>query len=202
MCLTVSIETERQATERSRPACEEAAAHPCSSEAAFLEFHARTSGRLRSFVYCQCSDRSVADDLVQEAYLRFLRSAAKVPVGPALAGYLFRIAANLATDYLRRRRLERRWLPTSHSDEEFHEQESEQQRAPARRMESAAQLSSLFSRLRVRDQLLVWLAYGEGVDHQEIAGRLGVKEKSVRVLLSRARRRLADFLIEKKRGTS
>jgi RNA polymerase sigma-70 factor (ECF subfamily) len=40
----------------------------------------------------------------------------------------------------------------------------------------------------------LWLAYFEGFDHGEIAAALGLREKSVRVLLFRARRKLALIL--------
>jgi DNA-directed RNA polymerase specialized sigma24 family protein len=41
---------------------------------------------------------------------------------------------------------------------------------------------------------LLWLAYVEGFDHREIAAAKGVAEKSVRVLLFRARKALAAIL--------
>jgi RNA polymerase sigma-70 factor (ECF subfamily) len=40
----------------------------------------------------------------------------------------------------------------------------------------------------------MWLAYVEGADHREIAAALGLRERSVRVLLHRARRKLATLL--------
>jgi RNA polymerase sigma-70 factor (ECF subfamily) len=42
----------------------------------------------------------------------------------------------------------------------------------------------------------MWLAYVEGADHCEIAETLGLREASVRVLLFRARRKLAHLLRE------
>ena len=41
---------------------------------------------------------------------------------------------------------------------------------------------------------MLWLAYAEGSSHQEIAAALGVKTASVKLLLFRARRRLAGIL--------
>jgi DNA-directed RNA polymerase specialized sigma24 family protein len=41
---------------------------------------------------------------------------------------------------------------------------------------------------------LLWLAYVEGCAHDEIAGTLDLSEKSVRVLLFRARRNLERIL--------
>jgi RNA polymerase sigma-70 factor (ECF subfamily) len=54
------------------------------------------------------------------------------------------------------------------------------------------------ARLRPREREMLWLAYGQGSTHRDIAGTLGVKAESVRLLLFRARQKLAELL----RGTS
>ena len=41
---------------------------------------------------------------------------------------------------------------------------------------------------------MMWLAHVEGADHREIAAVLGLRAASIRVLLSRARQRLAGLL--------
>ena len=48
--------------------------------------------------------------------------------------------------------------------------------------------------LEPQQQALLWLAYVEGFDHREIASTLQLREKSVRVLLYRARKRMAGIL--------
>jgi RNA polymerase sigma-70 factor (ECF subfamily) len=48
--------------------------------------------------------------------------------------------------------------------------------------------------LKVRERQLLWLAYVEGSNHKEIAQLTGLRHKSVRLLLFRARRRLADLI--------
>jgi RNA polymerase sigma-70 factor (ECF subfamily) len=50
------------------------------------------------------------------------------------------------------------------------------------------------ARLSPRERELVWLAYGQGSTHREIAGALGLKTGSVKPLLFRARRKLARIL--------
>jgi RNA polymerase sigma-70 factor (ECF subfamily) len=62
------------------------------------------------------------------------------------------------------------------------------------RTERRTDLRRAFARLRPRDRELLWLAYAQGSSHQEIAGTLGVKTSSIKLLLFRARRRLADLL--------
>jgi RNA polymerase sigma-70 factor, ECF subfamily len=46
---------------------------------------------------------------------------------------------------------------------------------------------------------MLWLAYAEGASHQEIASVLGLRPASMKLLLFRARRRLAALLEEKKK---
>jgi RNA polymerase sigma-70 factor (ECF subfamily) len=41
---------------------------------------------------------------------------------------------------------------------------------------------------------MLWLAYAQGSNHRDIAGTVGVKAESVRLLLFRARRKLAELL--------
>ena len=50
------------------------------------------------------------------------------------------------------------------------------------------------STLRPRDRAMLWLAYAHGSSHDEIAGVVGVKTSSVKLMLFRARQRLADRL--------
>ena len=48
--------------------------------------------------------------------------------------------------------------------------------------------------LRQRDRELLWLAYAHGSTHQEIAAALGLKTGSIKLLLFRARHRLANLI--------
>ena len=52
----------------------------------------------------------------------------------------------------------------------------------------------VFRELKPREQTLLWLAYVEGFEHREIAAALQLSERSVRVLLFRARKSLAGAL--------
>jgi DNA-binding NarL/FixJ family response regulator len=51
-----------------------------------------------------------------------------------------------------------------------------------------------FQKLKPRERALLWLAYVEGYAHNEIAGTLDLNEKSIKVLLFRARRNLERIL--------
>jgi RNA polymerase sigma-70 factor (ECF subfamily) len=49
-------------------------------------------------------------------------------------------------------------------------------------------------RLRPRERALLWLAYVQGLSHEEIASALGLRTASLKALLWRARRRLLEMV--------
>ena len=58
-------------------------------------------------------------------------------------------------------------------------------------------LTRAMAQLTSRERELLWLAYAQGSSHVEIAEALGLKTASIKMLLFRARKRLAGLL----RGT-
>ena len=79
------------------------------NKTAFQVFYQRTAPRLRSYIRNASGGSDWADDIVQDAFLRFLRAA---PAGLETAqrkAYLYRIAERLVVDYRRRLRREQLW---------------------------------------------------------------------------------------------
>ncbi len=105
--------------------------------------------------------------------------------------YLFRIATNLVRDGRRRARSGQTVpLPDGDREERWRQSARTSPNDVARR----ADLRRAMDRLRPRDRALLWLAYAQGHAHSEIAETLGVKTGSVKLLLFRARRKLAGLL--------
>ena len=130
-----------------------------------------------------------ADDIVQDTFCRLLRADVGQLGDEDLRRYVFRIAGNLMTDRWRRAEREMSWL-----DRLRH---TPPQAAPSSPDDS---VSRDFAELTPRDRALLWLAYVEEHNHQEIASALGLARGSVKVLLSRARARLRKLLVT--RGTT
>lgn len=150
-------------------------------ETEFLEIHRQTAEPLRRYAARVLGSVDAADDVVQETYLRALRHDG-CPTDPALARlFLFRIAGNLMVDQWRRRGREasRPSPPTIPVQPD-----------PGLRLD----LARLFERLSLRERQLVWLAHVEGAGSGDIARAVGVSEGSVKVLLHRARKKLAHWL--------
>jgi RNA polymerase sigma-70 factor (ECF subfamily) len=69
---------------------------------AWNELIAQFEGRLLAFVESRTRNRTVAEDIVQEAFVGFLTSLPNYDRRRPLEGYLFSIAAHKLTDHLRR----------------------------------------------------------------------------------------------------
>jgi len=155
-------------------------------EEAFRGFYKRTAGMVWAYLARATNDPSAADDLLQEAYYRLLRTTTAFESEDHRRNYLFRIATNLVRDRYRRPRLDSAQLP-EHADV----------RAAgdlARETQQRADLQRAMAQLSHRERELVWLAYGQGSTHREIAGALGLKAGSIKPMLFRARRKLARIL--------
>jgi len=165
------------------------ACDPAVQNEAFAAFYARSSRPLWAYLARSCSDPALADDLMQESFVRFL-SAAGAPSlaadGEAAARlYLFRIASNLLRDYWRR--------PRAASIEEIPE-EFFSESGHAAQTDSQILLEPALKQMKPRERQLLWLAHAEGYSHREIAQVMGLGAPSVRLLLFRARRKIAALL--------
>jgi RNA polymerase sigma-70 factor (ECF subfamily) len=152
-------------------------------EAAFRHLYDRTALPLRAYLIRSCGDLALADDLLQEAYLRMLRSGFEGEDDDHRKNYLFRIATNLLRDHFRRKKPESDEVPER--DESPGHDEAVHMRSD---------VGSAMVELSPRDRQMLWLAYVEGASHEEIAKALGLRTASIRSMLFRARQRLAREL--------
>ena len=154
-------------------------------EELFRAFYDRTAKALWAYLAHVTGDPHTADDLLQESYYRLLRTNFDWESDAHRRHYLFRIATNLVHDSRRRghRLVSQETMPElSHAPRV---EEDTQRRAD---------LSRAMAHLRPRDRAMLWLAYAQGASHREIADSVGVKAASVKLLLFRARRKLAALL--------
>jgi RNA polymerase sigma-70 factor (ECF subfamily) len=159
-------------------------------EESFRAFYDRTSRALWVYLSRMTGDSHLADDLLQEAYYRLLRTRAAWESEGHRRAYLFRIATNLVRDGRRRARLRLTVALPDPDSSGLAAKTLDIAEHTARR----ADLRRAMGRLRPRERALLWLAYGQGHAHAEIAETLGVKTGSVKLLLFRARRKLAGLL--------
>ena len=153
------------------------------TEEAFRAFYELTARPVWLYLARITGDRRLADDLLQEAFYRFLRTTKAFESDDHRRHYLFRIATNLARDHRRRPSVQS--VPVDEAEGALPSPvESAEQ--VARRMD----VTRAMSELKPRERSLLWLAYAQGSSHEEIAAALGLKRSSLKTLLFRARRHL------------
>ena len=162
-------------------------------EQTFRVFYEKTSRPLWSYLSRLSGDPALAEDLVQEAYCRFLRANLKSDDEAYQKNYLFRIGTNLTRDHWRRQPREER-LKAGATEEARTDDRT------AERIQQSSDLGRVLSRLNPREREILWLAYVEGSSHKEIAEVVGLKAGSVRLLLFRARHKMARLLREMPEG--
>jgi RNA polymerase sigma-70 factor, ECF subfamily len=115
-------------------------------------------------------ERSQAEDVLQETFLRFLQMKDRVDETRRIPGLLARIAANLSIDALRKKRYE---SPIENNSKE------EQDHAPYTALplaqlgrEETLLVRQLLDRLPSIDRVVLEMRYGEHLSYQEISQAL------------------------------
>lgn len=170
----------------------------------FNRFYQETASALRAYLRLSSRNWSLADDLLQETYVRMLRQPLAQLDGPQRRAYLYKTAQSVLVDHYRARRREAEWNAEHSSDDaapeggEIDDLLDLADRAVLDPLELPLDMQRIFDSLKAKQRTLLWLAYVEGFNHQEIAEVVGVGAGSVRVLLSRARAELAAKLSDQR----
>jgi RNA polymerase sigma-70 factor (ECF subfamily) len=149
-------------------------------EPSFRLLYDATAQPLRAYLLHVCRRPDVADDLLQETYCRYLMHRRTDMDETQTRSYLFRIATNLLHDRVR--------SGVDRTVPEIPE------RGATPSLETRIDVRAALRQMKPRERELLWLAYVEGMNHEEIAAATGLLPLSVKVLLFRARRKAAQFL--------
>ena len=145
--------------------------------AAFAALYLQHSAAVYTLALRMSGQRSEAEDLTQETFLRALQSLSSAREGVSLGPWLKRIAANLAIDRQRRLR------PGGELEEDWCDGCAV---APGETLD----LIDALARLDPIARSVVWLALVEGWTHRELADRYSRSESWSKSVLARAFARL------------
>jgi RNA polymerase sigma-70 factor (ECF subfamily) len=156
--------------------------------AAFEELVRRYESRIYSFIFRSCGHDADAREVTQDTFVRAFEAIAQFDPGRPFAAWLFTIARRKGIDCFRAR------LPGGGQAAPEELDGDDPSELLARREEA----QDLWRRARAwlpdgQFQAL-WLRYAEDMDIAHIAGVLGKTQTHVKVLLFRARHRLAAEL--------
>lgn len=180
-----------------------------NDHAAFDLLFYRYKDHVYRFVFYLTENRTEADDLFQETWLRVVRYLPKSPVIRDFKAWLFTIAVNLHRDEIRKKQLRRIFfLEKSEKSESEGEELSQFDFGSAatigdesNRVDISLALTGALKRLPVKQRRVFVLKEVEGFKHGEISEMLGVPVGTVKSLLHRAVKflqiELKDFRNEK-----
>jgi RNA polymerase sigma-70 factor (sigma-E family) len=136
--------------------------------------NAQRAGRLAYFLV---GDRELAQDLVQEAFLKVFARWGNMRQPDSFAAYLNRTIVNLAHKAHRRRDVERRYLDKQPRLEAV---------APTRDYETADELWRQLQLLPQRQRTAIVLRYYEDLTENQAAEAMGCSETAIASLVQRA----------------
>ena len=157
----------------------------------FKAFYTRTSKPLWAYIYRICGDAHLAEDLLQESYLRFLQKPPRDTGESQTRSYLYTIATRLNYDRWKRIKIHEKWRLR------FAEKKNGRLENLDETVGLQTDMAGVFRELKPQERALLWLAYVDEHSHRSIGEILGLKEKSVRVALFRVRKKLAKILSKK-----
>lgn len=178
-------------------------------EDAFAAVLARWEKPLINFIYRLIPERTEAEDIAQEVFLKVAAAAAGLRQQAKFSTYLYRIAYNLAVDRIRRRNVRTAAVPIVSLDEtaENDSGESLSRQVPdpsdlpadllRERLETRRSVESALAELPENQRAAMILKVYEDRSYAEISEILGVSVPSVESLLFRARQNLKSRLSPK-----
>jgi RNA polymerase sigma-70 factor (ECF subfamily) len=152
----------------------------------------RHASAVLRFAWGLCGDRSTAEDIVSETFVRVLTRAPRIETRTALA-YLLAVARNT---YITAQRRRRREVPLS---EELPAPDA----SPSSHVDDQARLKAVIEALRrlpEGERAALLLRVDHGLSYEEIASALGTSAGAARVRVHRARLRLASALETQRRN--
>ncbi|MDP9223821.1 MAG: SigE family RNA polymerase sigma factor [Actinomycetota bacterium] len=144
--------------------------------------HADAAVRL---AYLLTGDREVAEDLVQDAFVRLAGRLVHLRDAGAFDAYLRTTIVNLSHSYFRRRRVERLYLERARSAGE-----RDVASRPGRSLEDQEEMWHALRRLSQRQRAAIVLRFYEDLPEVEVAQILGCAPGTVKSLVSRGLEKL------------
>ncbi len=161
-------------------------------QAALAEIYDQFSDALYKYAYKQVGDSQLAEDLVSEAFNRFLSALARGG-GPKehLRAYLYRITHNLITDLYRREP-----PPPLELDEERVEEEDQEPSKFITKEQQADRVRMALKLVTPEQRQVITLRFLEGWNTQEIAQSMGKSIGAIKALQHRGLASLERILLE------
>jgi RNA polymerase sigma-70 factor (ECF subfamily) len=166
----------------------------------FWDLYDQYYARVRKFILSLVRDEWVADDLIQETFLRIQNNLESLKDPSKLSSWIFRIAYNLCQDHFRQLKISRKEERIDQEESEDFKEALIQRGADIQKDLEQRQMGECVQNQMnlLPDSLRTVLVLFDMMEfkHQEIADILGITVENVKVRLHRARKKLKDILEE------
>ncbi len=172
-------------------------------ERAYREILSRYERPVFSLIFRMVRDRSLAEDLAQETFVRAFNAIESYNPGYKFSSWIFKIANNLTIDHLRKKRIDTVSIDGA-PDATTADAQSQTRLSVASTTESPAeyvehkelgsQIEQAIGKLRPEYRTVVLLRHIEGHSYDEIAEIMEVPLGTVKTYLHRARGELKTLL--------
>jgi RNA polymerase sigma-70 factor (ECF subfamily) len=142
-------------------------------------------------VYSSGGDRSVADDVTQQIFLKLFTAIRQFRGDSEFTTWLYRLVVNACLDEKRRRR---RLVPWGETVAMRNPSEKKPQEKQYARLEVAEAVREAIGELKPKFRLPILLKYIEGLSYEEIASVMGCSKGTVASRLNRGHSQLAKRL--------
>ena len=166
-------------------------------EEAFVALVDLYRDRAVNIAYRYLGDRTSAEDLAQEAFVRFYERRESFDPSHDFSPWFYRILTNLCLDHLRRERYGEKHLTLISEDDGPQTESPSENATPAEHLERedlSARVQSALRMLPDLQRMAVVLQHYEALSYDQIAEVMGCSRGTVDGLLSRARDALRDRL--------
>ena len=172
-------------------------------EGAYRELLARYERPVFSLIYRMVRDRTLAEDLAQEAFIRAFNAIGTYKTSYKFSNWIFKIANNHTIDYLRKRKLNTVSIhgsPHATTAEEVSqtrlvvESGDENPQEYVEHRELGGQIEEAIGELRPEYRTVILLRHVEGYAYDEIAEIMDLPLGTVKTYLHRARGELKKRL--------
>ena len=151
------------------------------------ELYLRHADAAERLAYLLTGDREMAEDLVQDAFVRLAGRLVHLRDPEAFDAYLRATIVNLSRSYFRRRRVERQYLERARRTER-----SDTYSRPGRSVEDQDELWHAMRRLTQRQRAAIVLRFYEDLPEVEVAEILQCAPGTVKSLVSRGMEKLRN----------
>ncbi len=172
-------------------------------EGAYRELLLRYERPVFSLVFRMVRDRTLAEDLAQEAFIRAFNAIDSYKASYKFSNWIFKIANNHTIDYLRKRKIETISIDGSPHATSVEEKErtsvvlSATEESPQQYVENrelGSQIEAAIGELRPEYRTVILLRHVEGYSYDEIAEIMELPLGTVKTYLHRARGELKERL--------